>query len=423
MSDVVFTNVHIFDGSGSDRFAGEVRIKGKRIHTIARDGTSVPSDGAVTVDGKGATLMPGLVNCHGHPTYPNMAGEMYDTGEIPVEEHTLITMHHVREMLDHGFTASINGSSAKDRLDIVIRNEINAGRIPGPRIKACTPELTVTGGLGDVRQMHQHHDCFAVVLDGPEEIRRYARQMIREGVDSLKLMLSGDNFVQTATAGMTVMQEDEVAAACSICQIHKVRVIAHARTAESVKMCVRHGIELIYHANFVDAEALDLLEANKDRFFVCPAIGLSYATLNHMEPFGVPRKTAEEWGFGAELEAAIEGVPEMHRRGIRILPFGDYGFAWNPVGTDAKDLEHFVKLMGFSPAEVLTMATQYGGECYGEPIGRVQDGYLADLLLVDGNPLDDVTILQNPDRLLAIMKDGEFYKAPTYSEASAARAA
>ena len=412
MCDTLFTNVKIFDGNGSEPYSGEVLVRGNRVKSIGRDPNRTARDGATVVDGDGATLMPGFVNCHGHPTYPNMAAELYDTGELPVEEHVLATMHNVKTMIDHGFTATVNGSSAKHRLDIVIRNEINAGKIPGPRMKAATPELTVTGGLGDLRQMHMYHEGFAVVVDGPEEIRKYTRQMIREGVDSIKLMISGDNFVPTGTAEMTVMGDDEVAACCQVAHAHRRRVIAHARTAEAVKKCIRNGITLIYHANFCDAEALDMLEANKDRFFVNPAIGLTYATLYRMEPFGVTQAQAEAWGFRRELDGAIKNTKEMHKRGIRVLPFGDYGFAWNLVGTDAKDLEHFVTLMGFSPAETLMMATKSGGECFGDQLGMVKEGYLADLMMIDGNPLEDITLFQDIDNILMIMKDGAFHKEP-----------
>ena len=175
---------------------------------------------------------------------------------------------------------------------------------------------------------------------------------------------------------------------------------------------MKHGIDLIYHANFCDEEALDLLEANKDRFFVNPAIGLTYTTLYEMADYGMPQEKAEEWGFKRELDGAIAVTKELHRRGVRVLPFGDYGFEWNPVGRDARDLELWQELMGFSAIELLTMATRYGGECFGDAVGLVAEGYLADLIMVDGDPLADVRILQDTDRIAMIMKDGAVYKEP-----------
>ena len=104
---------------------------------------------------------------------------------------------------------------------------------------------------------------------------------------------------------------------------------------------------------------------------------------------------------------------EMRRRGIRVLPGGDYGFPYNPIGCNARDLQLFVDLFGYEPAEVLTAATRLGGELMDLPVGQIRPGYLADLLLIDGNPLLDLRILQDKDRLLAIMQGGRFHKPPT----------
>ena len=124
----------------------------------------------------------------------------------------------------------------------------------------------------------------------------------------------------------------------------------------------------------------------------------------------------ETAGFARELEVGCKTMKEMHKRGIKVMPYGDYGVAWNPHGTDNRDLEHFVNLVGFSPAETLMMATMFGGECFafgGTPeIGQIKEGYLADLLMIDGDPLADITIMQDKDNFLMIMKDGEYHKAP-----------
>jgi len=115
-----------------------------------------------------------------------------------------------------------------------------------------------------------------------------------------------------------------------------------------------------------------------------------------------------------ELEVAVDTIGQMRKRGIRVLPGGDYGFAWNPHGTYARDLLLFVDILGFTPMETLVAATRMGGEIMGRPdeLGQVKPGYLADLLLVDGDPLADIKRLQSQDALLVIMKDGHLHKAP-----------
>jgi imidazolonepropionase-like amidohydrolase len=157
---------------------------------------------------------------------------------------------------------------------------------------------------------------------------------------------------------------------------------------------------------------MDMLEANKDWVFVAPGINWLVATLYEAEAFGFPQEAAEAVGYKKELEVATEGLREMHRRGIKLLPGGDYGFAWTPHGTYARDLEHFVERLGFTPMEAIISATAWGGEIMLQPdeLGKVQPGYLADLILVDGDPLEDITVLQDHDRLHAIMKDGRFHK-------------
>ncbi len=413
MARTIFTNVTVLDGSGAEPFPGQVLVEGNRIKTVARSGEALQADGAERVDGGGATLMPGLVESHCHISFANTP-DLESLGMIPPEEHTLLAAKHAKLMLDQGFTSINSAAAAKPRLDVVIRNAINAGDIPGPRMLAATPEMTVSGGLGDVRLWHMHRETFAIVCDGADAFRRVAREMVREGVDTLKINPSGDEFVPWARAEQTVMTDAEVEAVCEVARQRGKRVAAHARSAESVKMCLRHGVEIIYHATFADAEAIDQLEAAKDRVFVAPTIGITYSTLNEASQWGITPAVGEQLGLKRELESAIKVMPELKRRGVRVLPGGDYGFAWNPVGKNARDIEHFVTLFGYSPMEAIVAATRLGGEIMmkGNELGQIKAGHLADLLLVDGNPLADVRILQDRDRLLAIMKDGAFHKSP-----------
>ena len=213
------------------------------------------------------------------------------------------------------------------------------------------------------------------------------------------------------------MAPEEIEMAVTEAHRRGLRVCAHARSAQSVKYCIKYGVEIIYHASYADEEALDLLEANRDRHFVAPGLAWLVCTARHAEAWGIKPGSPITIQYERELEVAVETMRKMHRRGIKVLPGGDYGFAWTPHGTNAKDLEYFVDMIGMSPMEVLVAATRYGGEIMDRPneLGLVKEGYLADLILVDGDPLSNIRILQERDRILAVMKDGEFHRSPQMS--------
>lgn len=414
MARKLFKNVLLFDGTGTLPYRGEALIHGNRIEAVARGRDQLDADGAQVIDGGGATLMPGLTEAHSHLSFTNCAS-VTEIGDLPIEEHTLLTMKHAKLMLDCGFTSCFSAASAKPRLDIVIRNAINAGDIPGPRLRAASPEITATGGLGDVRQLHKDHTSVEIIADGADELRRVCRTMIREGVDTLKINLSGDNWIRKGHSEELTYTDAEVAAAAEPAHESGVTLACHAHGNSAVKLALKYGFQVIYHAEYVDEATLDALEAKKDEVFLAPTIGSSWTYTYEAADWGITTEGAARNGMLETIERACNVYRKMRERGIRALPGGDYGFAWNPIGTNARDLEHFVRLFDYLPAEVLRAATMYGGQLMGmgDELGLIRPGYLADLLMVDGDPVKDITLLQDRANLLMVMKDGEYHKAPT----------
>lgn len=413
MHRTLFSNVQIFDCTGAEPYAGEVLVVGNRVNSISEVAGSLPRDDAEVVDGQGGTLMPGLIESHSHLSIDN-TDDLLKIGLVPPEENTLLAARNASFYLDCGITSCISAAAAKPRLDIVIRNAINEGQIPGPRMLAASPWLTVTGGLGDLRTAHMPQMAsMALVADGPDEFRRLTRELIREGVDIIKLVISGDTFLPHAPSDSTVMNEAEVAAAAEVVHAHGKRMSAHARSADAVKMCVRHGVKVVYHANFADDEALDMLEANKDWIFVSPNIGFTAVASYEGQQWFTEEQVIEA-GFREELAGAAKGLKELKRRGVRILGGGDYGFSLTPHGQNARDLDHLIRYCEFTPMEAILTMTKHGGAAMDLPdeLGQIQEGFLADLLLVAGNPLEDTKILLDHDRLRGIMKDGYFHKRP-----------
>lgn len=249
--------------------------------------------------------------------------------------------------------------------------------------------------------------------DGEQEMRKAVRESLSYGTDNIKLSMTGDYAHETLDPKETYFTLQETKAAVQEAHNRGKRVCGHCRSKESVKMACLAGLDVIYHASFVDKEGIEMLEKLKDRVFVAPAINFPHALVcGDGAPFGLTAEIAEKKGFKHELEVACKAMAEMHRRGIRVLPGGDYGFAFTPHGTYAKDLAHFVNLFGYTPKESLIAATALGGEIMGYPdeLGKVQPGFYADVILVDGNPLENIEILQDTSKLQVIVINGHVHK-------------
>ncbi|WP_420416059.1 amidohydrolase family protein [Pacificispira sp.] len=419
--EIVFSNVRILDGTGEKPYSGEVTVSGNRIKSITRSGSggfgwnSQSNGGSQRIDGRGMTLMPGLIDAHLHLSWNNAPG-INPIQMMPVEEHMLNCVYMAKLLLDAGFTAGYGAAAAKPRLDVVIRDAIRSGKVPGPRYTAAGPELTSVGGLGDASLPHIPHEGLnlGIVVSGAEDMRRKVRELMKWGVDTIKLNLSGEEITGMG-AEENQFTDEEVRVACEEAKGRHRRLAAHARSKESIQRCVKFGIDIIYHASFTDEQTLDLLEANKDKHFVAPGLAWLINTARNAAEYGIKPGTPMTEAYERELEHAVESMRQMHKRGIRVLIGGDYGFAWTPHGTNAKDLQYFVEMVGMSPMEAIQAGTKLGGEIMGmgHELGMIKEGYLADMLLVDGDPSTDVRVLQDHKRIVAIMQDGAFHKAPS----------
>lgn len=406
MSDTatLFTNVNVFDGTGAATFYGQVLVRGDRIARVARSGEPMDREVARVIDGGGATLMPGLVEAHAHLTWPSSVERVVNAMKLPIEEHMLVTAQNARITLDHGFTSAYSAGSLGERFEVALRDMIDAGHMPGPRLRASALEKGAEGVMGVPAGHDPTHDRDIAGL------RNYVKAMKALGCDTIKFLMSSDEGFAPGGAQLLMYSEEEAQAIGAAARTANIWLACHAQAAEAVKRACRAGFRAIFHCTYADEEALDLLEARKHEVFVAPAPGLLYARVHEAREFGIGKAEAEKLGAVSGLELMAEVYPKMRKRGIRVLPGGDYGFPYNPIGRNARDLQLFVDLLGFTPTEALVSATRHGGELMDMDVGVIAVGKLADLLLVAGDPTRDVRILQDKKRIPAVMKGGKFHR-------------
>jgi imidazolonepropionase-like amidohydrolase len=418
MQTVLFRNGYVWNGRDDTRTQSDVLVENGKVARIASPG-AIAAAGALEIEAAGATLMPGMVEAHGHLSFP-VATYLYQIEDTPPEETVLITMHNAKRLIDAGFTGVICAGAPKLRAEIVIRNEIEAGLIPGPRLMASTPTLTATGGLNDTAQLHQQRQVAALVVDGPEEVRKAIRTCYREGVDVVKLNLSGDDFFPRPGGRVTTMAEDEVQMAGAVARELGLLVAVHARSAESIKRALRAGATIIHHADFADEEALDMLEAVKDRIFVSPTIGFYHSMLHDS---GFPPALLDQMKVESCMADNVATHQALRKRGVRMLIGGEYGLGFMPNGTNARDVAHLVDYIGLTPVEALRAATYHGGLAMGFGAGEILEGATADLLLCEGDPTADPKLVAEAGNFRVIMKGGEIHKGSPPQPAMTAMAA
>jgi imidazolonepropionase-like amidohydrolase len=247
-------------------------------------------------------------------------------------------------------------------------------------------------------------------------MRRAVRLHCREGVDNIKLDVSGDPFYPSTPGHTTPMTFDEIKVAAETAHAYGRKINAHTRSIEGSKRCIRAGVDGLFHCEYADDELLDMMEEAKDRIFVVPTVGLFHQIMKgEASAHGLTPEIAGYMNIPELLENSCRTHTELRKRGVRHLIGGDYGFAWSAQGTQSRDLEFFVDYYGYTPEGAIVCATRYGGLAMRDEgdLGAIAEGQLADLLLVDGDPLADVRVLADKDRLVMIMKDGTLHKNAT----------
>ncbi|HET9555946.1 MAG TPA: amidohydrolase family protein, partial [Actinomycetota bacterium] len=284
------------------------------------------------------------------------------------------------------------------RVDVVVQRAIDRGRIPGPRLWPSGDMITQRGAIGAPTLTE---------VDGADEMRRVVGRQCELGVRVIKLMVSGDGIVPGHPSQVTYMDDAMVAAAVEEAAGHGAFVTAHARSTEGVRMAVRNGVRIVHHATYLDDAAIAELSAARDDVWVCPGLHYLRAVVEGgAEPYGITRDNVERALYPEELQASIDGYRKLHSNGVRLVAGGDFGHQWTRHGTYAAELAAYVELLDFTPREALLTATAHAGPLVGERLGRIEEGYRADLVVVDGDPTADIRVLLDPARVGPVFKGG-----------------
>jgi imidazolonepropionase-like amidohydrolase len=358
------------------------------------------------IDARGGTIMPGLVEAHFHPTYFNVA-ELADLDiKYPVEYVTLLAAANARLALECGYTAARSGGSLHN-IDVWLKRAIEEDLFIGPRLAASGREICGAGGLMDWNPDHLKLGMEGLILlvNGPVESRRAVRWLVKDGVEWIKTYPTGDAAApDTADHHTLCMTLEEMTAVVGEAHNYHRKVTGHCRATEGIKNALRADFDCLEHGTFMDDEAMEMLLVHDTP--VVPALQFEWASIEKGRDFGMPQAVID--GHKETLEGGAGSARQILRAGGRLGMGGDYGFAWNPHGDYAKELSFFVHYVGFSPLDTIRCATKTGAEIMGRDseFGTLEAGKLADLLIIDGDVLADISVLEDRSRFLAVIQGG-----------------
>jgi len=406
---LVLSGARVVVGDGTALEATTVVVDGERIAWVGPDidgtgpvGGSRPDDRLVELQGR--TVMPGMVNCHFHATYHNLGSTPAPFGlEEPMGLQVVRAVRNLERLLLAGFTGAVS-AGAPFAIDASMKAAIDRHLIAGPRLVPCSRDLSTTGHAGD-RSFPSHWEVGALGAirrsDGPDEFRRNVRLEVKEGAEMIKLFVTGGH----GTVGpreMTELTPDELAAAIDAAHQRGVRIRGHIANKEALLLAVDLGIDIVDHGDGMDDECIErLLDTDTP---VVPSMLFPARFLESMGGGGLGFTD----GMRHDIEAMAAILPVANAAGVRLVLGDDFGAIGLPHGPYAAELAYYVDEVGIPPMDVLTWATRNGAEVLGrgDELGTVTAGKLADLLVVDGDPVADVHVLGDPSALLAVLQGG-----------------
>jgi imidazolonepropionase-like amidohydrolase len=394
--DTAFANGSVFVGNGDILEGATVLVQGERIVKVSKQRPAIPK-GAREIDLAGRFLLPGLIDCHVHLCLDGSPDPLTTLSGESVPMTTLKAARFARQTLMAGVT-SVRDMGGREEIDLVLRDAIRAGQISGPRMLASRQMICMTGG---------HGWPVGREADGPDEVRKAVREQIKRGADLIKLMATGGVLTPGVEPGAAQLTEEELRA--GIEEAHKAgrKTATHAMGTQGILNALHAGIDSIEHGVYLNDEIVSWMV--KEGVPLIPTISALY----HIETRGL------EAGIPAYAVEKTRRVKPHHLRsiqmareaGIKVAAGTDAGTPFNMHGQNTMELKLFVD-QGFSPGEAIQAGTRIAAQVLGvdEELGTIEEGKQADLIVVDGNPVEDITLLLKAEAIPLIMQGGNLVK-------------
>lgn len=400
---------HLFDAT-SDQLRENmvIVVLGDRIQNIgSASAISIPAS-ATVVDLSHATVLPGLIDCHTHlGARADRYDEIYNFKDTPLQS-AFAAVVNARKTLDAGFT-SVRDVGSEPFLAVDLRNSINEGFIPGPRVVASGPAITITGGHGDLNNfspqtrvsMFPEERDFAIA-DGVDQVRHVVRAQVKYGVDVIKILATGGVLSKGDSPGAPQFSFEELKVAADEAHMAGRKIAAHAHGAQGIKNAILAGIDSIEHASLIDDEGIRL--AKDHGTYLDMDIYNDDYILGKAVEFGLPKENVEKEKMVGRVQR--ENFQKAVKAGAKMAFGTDAGVY--PHGDNAKQFFYMVKF-GMTPAQAIRAATSSAADLIGrfKDVGTLEPGKFADVIAVTGDPLQDVRALENVG---FVMKGGEVVK-------------